>query len=69
MRKAYRGEKAIMKHIFVLSTFKGMHSEREIVNKSIIPMLNEKADEYGEYIEYVDLRWECDNNTIKNIAL
>ena len=46
-----------MKSIFVSSTFKDMHEERDILHKRVIPELNEYAAQYGESVSLCDLRW------------
>lgn len=46
-----------MKSIFVSSTFKDMHEERDILHKRVIPELNEYATQYGESVSLCDLRW------------
>lgn len=46
-----------MKSIFVSSTFKDMHEERDIMHKRVIPELNEYAVQYGESVSLCDLRW------------
>ena len=46
-----------MKSIFVSSTFKDMHEERDILHKRVIPELSEYAAQYGESVSLCDLRW------------
>ena len=36
-----------MKHIFVSSTFRDMHEERDIIHEKVLPELNEYALQYG----------------------
>jgi len=47
-----------MKRIFVSSTFKDMHEERDILHYHVLPELNNYAKStYGESMELCDLRW------------
>ncbi len=46
-----------MKSIFVSSTFKDMHSERDIIQTEIVPELNSYMRKFAEEIRFVDLRW------------
>lgn len=46
-----------MKSIFVSSTFRDMHEERDIIHERVMPALNEYAAQYGESISFCDLRW------------
>lgn len=46
-----------MKSIFVSSTFKDMHEERDILHQRVMPALNEYAARYGESVSFCDLRW------------
>ena len=43
--------------VFVSSTFRDMHFERDIIHERVQPALNALADRYGEYISFCDLRW------------
>lgn len=49
-----------MKSIFISSTFQDMQEERDIIHNYVQPAINEFAKSYGEYIEFVDLRWGID---------
>ena len=40
-----------MKSIFVSSTFRDMHEERDILHERVVPELNEYAAQYGESIK------------------
>lgn len=52
-----------MKQIFVSSTFKDMHIERDLIQTKLSPDLNQKAYEKRvEGIQFQDLRWGIDAN-------
>ena len=52
-----------MKQIFVSSTFKDMHIERDLIQTKLSPDLNEIAyDKRVEGIQFQDLRWGIDAN-------
>lgn len=46
-----------MQSIFVSSTFRDMHYERDIIQTKVVPAINAVAAEYGESITAFDLRW------------
>lgn len=46
-----------VKCIFVSSTFKDMHSERDLIRDRVEPVLKDFAEKYGRIIQMVDLRW------------
>ena len=46
-----------MNTIFVSSTFIDMQFERDILQKQVLPRLQEFAKSYGETVELCDLRW------------
>lgn len=46
--------------IFISSTFQDMQEERDILHNYVRPAINEFAKAYGEYIEFIDLRWGID---------
>lgn len=46
-----------MKTFFVSSTFRDMHLERDIIHKRVSPMVNEISRQYGDTVEFCDLRW------------
>ncbi len=50
-----------MKSIFVSSTFKDMHTERDALMLKAIPELNEFAKDFGQSVRFVDLRWGINN--------
>lgn len=53
-----------MKQIFVSSTFKDMHLERDLIQTKLSPDLNEKAYQKRiEGIKFQDLRWGIDTDT------
>lgn len=43
--------------IFVSSTFKDMHAERDCIASYIAPELNAKLQHYGVILRFIDLRW------------
>lgn len=49
-----------MKTIFVSSTFKDMHFERDALQRIAKPLINNEASKYGEIIDFCDLRWGID---------
>ena len=46
-----------MKTVFISSTFKDMHFERDLVHERIAPHINEAAQQYGDHVSFCDLRW------------
>lgn len=46
-----------MKTIFVSSTFKDMHFERDAIQEITLPALKSEAIKYGENVSFCDLRW------------
>ena len=46
-----------MSTIFVSSTFKDMHRERDALQEQVLPALNEQAAPYGQSLSFCDLRW------------
>lgn len=46
-----------MKTIFVSSTFKDMHFERDAIQEITLPALRIEAMKYGESVSFCDLRW------------
>ena len=56
-----------MKRIFVSSTFKDMHEERDILHYRVLPALNEYAKTtYGETLEFSDLRWGINTSELND---
>ena len=43
--------------IFVSSTFRDMQAERDVLQTQVAPFVNEQAEEYGESVDFCDLRW------------
>ncbi|MGS2811505.1 DUF4062 domain-containing protein [Nocardia sp. MW-W600-9] len=43
--------------IFVSSTFRDFHRERDELIATVLPMLNDRAAEFGCRVEFADLRW------------
>lgn len=46
-----------MKTIFISSTFRDMHYERDVIKTKVEPELNDHARSYGETAFLKDLRW------------
>jgi len=46
-----------MKTIFVSSTFRDMHFERDAIQEITLPALKREAIKYGENVSFCDLRW------------
>lgn len=46
-----------MKTIFVSSTFKDMHFERDAIQENVLPAVNAQARRYGQSVSFCDLRW------------
>lgn len=53
-----------MINIFVSSTFKDMHYERDLIHEKVLPQLNSMAAEYGDSVAFCDLRWGVDTNDL-----
>lgn len=51
-----------MKSIFISSTFRDFHKERDLLRSKIIPAVNDVAKQYGEFINLCDLRWGVDTS-------
>ena len=46
-----------MKYVFVSSTFRDMHAERDAIQNVIVPRLRKAALQYGDDVYLCDLRW------------
>lgn len=55
-----------MKTIFVSSTFRDMHYERDTIHERVLPDLNEHAAQYGDSIAFCDLRWGVNTGDLEN---
>ncbi|NLO41229.1 MAG: DUF4062 domain-containing protein [Ruminiclostridium sp.] len=53
-----------MRSIFVSSTFRDMQAERDLLHTDIIPALNAYAEEYQDYLHFIDLRWGVNTNEL-----
>ncbi len=49
-----------MKSIFVSSTFRDMHFERDVIERRVRPVIDEFAKEFGKNVRFVDLRMGID---------
>jgi len=56
-----------MERIFVSSTFRDMQAERDLLHTDIIPEINARAKKYGEYFEFIDLRWGINTSDMETI--
>lgn len=54
--------------IFISSTFKDMHIERDIVQLEVLPRLREKFSKYKIAVRTVDLRWGIQNKSTEEDA-
>jgi telomerase protein component 1 len=60
--------------VFISSTFRDMHSERDILTKTVFPMLRAKLAPYLINVHEIDLRWgiteqEANQNQALDICL
>lgn len=55
-----------MKTIFVSSTFRDMHYERDIIHDQVTPALNAVARQYGESVSFCDLRWGVNTGELES---
>ncbi len=46
-----------MSTIFVSSTFRDMHQERDALQEIVLPVVNAQAVKYGQNMSFCDLRW------------
>ena len=53
-----------MKSIFVSSTFRDMHFERDVLNRSIAPRINRQLTKYNQSVRILDLRWGVDTSDL-----
>ena len=52
--------------IFVSSTFRDMHLERDAIHMKIIPALNAEAKKWGDSVSACDLRWGIDTSDMED---
>jgi telomerase protein component 1 len=43
--------------VFISSTFRDMHAERDHLVKAVFPALYERLEKYGVHLIDIDLRW------------
>lgn len=55
-----------MRTIFVSSTFSDMQLERDAIQDIVMPILNERAKEYGDSVSFCDLRWGIDTSELES---
>ena len=44
-------------HIFISSTFRDMHAEREVLVRKVFPALRERCRKRRVHVKEIDLRW------------
>jgi len=52
--------------IFVSSTFKDMHAERDMLQLDVFPEIEEFARDFGEELTLIDLRWGIDTHSMED---
>lgn len=57
-----------MKTIFISSTFKDMQFERDILNRKVLPKINDEANKYYESVSLCDLRWGINTNAMDDVS-
>lgn len=65
-RREKGGLEAYKNSVFVSSTFKDMHYERDIIHEKVLPVLNQAGLEYGQTISFCDLRWGVNTGDLDN---
>jgi hypothetical protein len=55
--------------IFVSSTFRDMHGERDMINTVVIPQINDILEEYRIQLHAIDLRWGLTAEDTSNSGL
>ena len=53
-----------MKSIFVSSTFRDMHYERDVLNRRIAAKINRQLTQYNQSVRILDLRWGVDTSDL-----
>ncbi|NLM52962.1 MAG: DUF4062 domain-containing protein [Firmicutes bacterium] len=51
--------------IFVSSTFKDMHAERDMLDLDVLPKIAKFARDYGEELSFIDLRWGINTQSME----
>lgn len=52
--------------IFISSTFKDMHAERDMLDLDVFPEIAEFLRDYGEELTFIDLRWGINTQTLED---
>ena len=52
--------------IFVSSTFKDMHAERDMLQLDVFPEIEDFARDYGEELTFIDLRWGINTHSMED---
>jgi hypothetical protein len=60
--------------VFISSTFRDIHAERDHLVKVVFPALREKLEQYHIYLIDIDLRWgvtkeQADNDQVLDLCL
>lgn len=54
-----------MIQFFISSTFRDMMHERDLLRKKVFPMLNKRAQQFGDSVSFCDLRWGVDTTDLE----
>lgn len=52
----------MLRTLFVSSTFRDMHFERDVIHSKVVPAINAISKQYGESVSVCDLRWGIDTS-------
>src|SRR5947209_13496613 len=60
--------------VFISSTFRDMHAERDHLIKVVFPALRERLEKYRIYLDDIDLRWgvtkeQAENDQVLDLCL
>jgi len=53
-----------MNSVFISSTFRDMHFERDVLNNTVNARLNRRLSEYNQSVRLLDLRWGVDTSEL-----
>ncbi|MGQ5426666.1 DUF4062 domain-containing protein [Thermophilibacter sp. ZX-H3] len=54
----------LVRRVFISSTFRDFHSERDLLQKKVAPRLRLACAAHGEQLDLVDLRWGVDTSSM-----
>lgn len=54
--------------IFITSTFRDMHAERDYLRTHVFPVLEERLRERFHHLEVIDLRWGVESSVEEDLA-